>query len=129
MTPWHHAESSAKKWGGKPQDYIHIHDWLDETKQYTGDWTHRALRHHSAGVQWAIEKFGHTTENSDGELIPTKMVVELHIEEDCGFVPTVGHYLAPIRENPAKWMLMVKVKSTDTIRVSEDTPEKRRKKK
>jgi len=41
MTPFKHAESSAKKFGGLPEDYIKIHDWFDETKQYTGDWTHR----------------------------------------------------------------------------------------
>ena len=57
VTPWKHAESSVNKWGGKPEDYIEIHDWFDETKQYTGDWTHRVLRHHAAGIQWAIEKF------------------------------------------------------------------------
>ena len=37
MTPWSHAESSAEQFGGIPEDYIRIHDWLDETKQYTGD--------------------------------------------------------------------------------------------
>jgi hypothetical protein len=59
MTPYKHAISSAKKFGGIPMDYAEIHNWFDETKQYTGDWTHRALRHHSAGVEWAIQKFGH----------------------------------------------------------------------
>jgi hypothetical protein len=120
MTPWKHAESSAMKWGGSPIDYIHIHDWLDETKQFTGDWTHRALRHHSAGVQWAIRRFGHTVKTSDGKLIPTKMVVELHIEEDCGFIPTVAHYLEPLRNNPIEWMLMVKVKTTNMIPIVEE---------
>jgi len=70
MTPWKHAESTARKWGGSPSDYVHIHDWFDETKQFTGDWTHRALRHHSAGIQWAIDKFGHVVVNSKGHSIP-----------------------------------------------------------
>ena len=74
MTPWKHAESSVQKWGGSPSDYIALHDWFDETKQFTGDWTHRALRHHSAGVQWAIEKFGHTIINSLNQHIPTKFL-------------------------------------------------------
>jgi hypothetical protein len=28
-----HAKSSVKKYGGKPEDYIHLHEWLDETKE------------------------------------------------------------------------------------------------
>ena len=82
MTPWHHAVSSARKWGGKPEDFIAIHDWFDETKSFTGDWTHRALRHHSAGVQWCIERFGHTV-MADGKPVPVKLVAEQHVNEDC----------------------------------------------
>ncbi len=107
MTPWKHAESSAKKWGGKPEDYVVLHDWFDETKQFTGDWTHRALRHHSAGIQWAIEKFGHIIVNSNGQSIPTKMLAEQHVTEDCGFIPTPADYLNKLCQNPEKWMLTV----------------------
>jgi hypothetical protein len=107
MTPYKHAQSSQAKWGGTPEDYIVLHDWFDETKQYTGDWTHRALRHHSAGVQWAIEKFGHTIINSKGQKIPTKILAEQHLMEDCGFIPTPKDYLSPLVKNPEKWMLMV----------------------
>ena len=107
MTPYKHAQSSQSKWGGIPEDYIALHDWFDETKQYTGDWTHRALRHHSAGVQWAINEFGHTIENSKGQKIPTKLLAEQHLMEDCGFIPTPKDYLSPLVKNPEKWMLMV----------------------
>jgi len=24
-----HSKSSAKKFGGKPEDYLHIHNWFD----------------------------------------------------------------------------------------------------
>ena len=30
--PIDHAKSSAKKWGGQPEDYLHIHKWFDESK-------------------------------------------------------------------------------------------------
>ena len=119
LTPWKHAESSVNKWGGKPEDYIEIHDWFDETKQYTGDWTHRVLRHHAAGIQWAIEKFGHSIENSDGKEIPVKMIAERHVEEDCGFVPTVADYLKPTLKNPEDWMLRVKTTSVHVMQVTE----------
>ena len=112
MTPWKHAESTAKKWGGVPADYIEIHDWFDETKSFTGDWTHRALRHHSAGIQWAIERFGHVVINSKGQSIPVKTIAEQHVEEDCGWIPTPGDYLKTLAKNPEKWMLQVGKKST-----------------
>ena len=31
-----HAKSSAKKFGGKFEDYLHIHSWFDETKAWIG---------------------------------------------------------------------------------------------
>lgn len=108
MTPYYHALSSVKTFRGKEEDYLAIHDWFDETKQYTGDWTHRALRHHSAGVQWCIEKFGHYIINSDGNKVPVKLIAEQHIEEDCGFIPTPKDYLKPLMENPHDWMRRVK---------------------
>lgn len=111
MTPWKHAESSANKWGGIPSDYIALHDWFDETKAYTGDWTHRALRHHSAGIQWAIEKFGHVIINNLGQNIPTKILAEQHVQEDCGFIPTPKDYLSVLTKAPEKWMLMVGTKT------------------
>ena len=111
MTPLMHAQSSVHKWAGHWSDYIAIHDWFDETKVYTGDWTHRAMRHHSAGIQWAIEKFGHAIVNSSGHTIATKMIAEQHVIEDCGFIPTPKDYLSVIGKNPADWMLKVGKKS------------------
>jgi len=107
MTPYKHAQSSARKWGGCPTDYVALHDWFDETKAFTGDWTHRALRHHSAGIQWAIEKFGHVIVNSKGQNIPTKMLAEQHVEEDCGRIPTPQDYLKVIGKHAEPWMLKV----------------------
>lgn len=119
MTPWKHAESSASKYGGFPQDYIAIHDWFDETKQYTGDFTHRALRHHAAGIQWCIERFGHMIELSNGKQVPVKLIAEQHVVEDCGYVPTVADWLGSIKESPAGWMLKVAKKSVREMILSE----------
>src|SRR5258706_477765 len=41
--PNFHAISSAKKFGGRPEDYLHIHQWLDATKETFADFRHRAL--------------------------------------------------------------------------------------
>lgn len=110
MTPYDHARSSARTHGGAPEDYIDIHDWFDETKAFTGNWTHRALRHHAAGVQWCIERFGHSLTNSDGKVIPTKLIAEQHVTEDCGYIPVPSDWLKTLAEHPADWMLRVKVR-------------------
>lgn len=119
MTPYKHAESSVKKFGGVPEDYIEIHEWFDETKQYTGDWTHRAMRHHAAGVQWAIEKFGHCVVNTDKRIIPVKLIAEQHVMEDCGFIPTIQDWLKPVLESPRDWMLKVQKRSVTPLLVTE----------
>jgi len=30
---YHHAVSSARKWGGTPDDYIALHTWFDSSKE------------------------------------------------------------------------------------------------
>jgi len=45
-----HAKSSVKKYGGKIEDYIKIHEWFDETKAWIGHSYHRMFRHHSEGI-------------------------------------------------------------------------------
>lgn len=47
---YHHALSSARKWGGTAEDYLPLHQWFDESKEITADFRHRALRHHAQGI-------------------------------------------------------------------------------
>jgi hypothetical protein len=35
--PYHHALSSAKKWGGTAEDFLHLHSWFDESKMISAD--------------------------------------------------------------------------------------------
>lgn len=49
MKPFRHARNSAKLWGGKPEDYQDIHDFLDQSKATYADVRHRALLHHTLG--------------------------------------------------------------------------------
>jgi hypothetical protein len=121
MTPVDHARSSVTQWGGVIEDYLPIHNWFDETKQYTGDFTHRAMRHHAAGVEWCIEKFGNVISvvNDSGECVkvPVKLIAERHVTEDCGRVPTVQDWLVPVKKNPEKWMLAVKTKTVHLMQM------------
>jgi hypothetical protein len=100
---YYHAVSSAKKYGGKPEDYQHIHDWFDATKEQWADFRHRALRHHSQGIFEAERLFGVTVTNSDGKKVPVRYIGEQHVLEDCGGrIPTVADWLRCMR--PEAWM-------------------------
>jgi hypothetical protein len=100
--PWKHAESSARRFGGKADDYLAIHNWFDESKSFFTDFRHRALRHHAEGIFLAERIFGVTIVNSDGERIPVRYVGEQHVKEDLGRIPTAQDWLSQIR--PQRWM-------------------------
>lgn len=100
---WIHAKSSARRFGGKPEDYIHIHDWFDCTKELEATFRHRALRHHTHGIFEAEKVFGHILINSDGKEVPVRVVGEQHVKEDfSGYIPTVHDWLKTIKAEP--WM-------------------------
>lgn len=101
--PFHHAESSARKYGGTPADYQAIHDWFDASKAHLALPTHRALRHHTAGIFEAERLFGATLTNSALRVIPVRWIGEQHVKEDCGgIIPSVADWLTRI--TPAPWM-------------------------
>ncbi len=87
--PYIHAKNSVKFFGGKPEDYIDIHNWFDDSKSHLGDMRHRALKHHTAGIYEAERLFGERFTNSDGKTVYTRYVGEQHVIEDLGFLPTL----------------------------------------
>lgn len=108
MHPYHHAISSAKKYGGKLEDYLPIHTWFDESKAHYADHRHRALRHHSEGIFTAERIFGTTITNSENREVPTRFIGEQHVLEDLGFIPSVKDWLENIE--PQTWMRHVGTK-------------------
>jgi len=100
--PHHHAASSARKHGGIPDDYVALHSWFDASKEHLADFRHRALRHHTQGIFEAERVFGVTITNSDGRDIPTRILGEQHVREDCGRIPTLSDWLSTIKGEP--WM-------------------------
>jgi hypothetical protein len=100
--PIEHARNSAKKFGGKPEDYLAIHHWFDESKAFFADFRHRALRHHTQGIFLAERIFGVTILNLDGNAVPVRYLGEQHVKEDLGRIPTVQDWLSEIR--PQRWM-------------------------
>lgn len=101
-TSVYHAQSSVSKWGGSLDDYLPIHNWFDFTKAFHPDFRHRALRHHSLGIQECINEFGDYIELDSGKKVPVKLIAEQHVKEDCGRVPSVSEWL--INLTPVEWM-------------------------
>lgn len=101
--PQAHAESSAKRFGGIPQDYIAIHNWFDATKSHYAQWSHRALRHHTLGIFECEIRFGVYITNSSGFDVPVRVIGEQHVREDCGGrIPSVQDWLENLKIAP--WM-------------------------
>jgi hypothetical protein len=105
--PLIHAKSSVKKYGGKEEDYIHLHNWLDETKAWVGNSLHRMFRHHSEGIFEMEKIFGSSFINSDGKVVYTRYVGEDHIKEDCNnYIPSAHDWIKAIESNERPmWMI------------------------
>jgi hypothetical protein len=93
VKPFLHAKGSVSRWGGKPEDYMAIHDFLDSSKACMPDMRHRAVYHHALGCYLVERIFGHTLVNSDGREVSTRDVAEQHIIQDLGFLPSVEDWL------------------------------------
>ncbi|QNO12542.1 hypothetical protein SEA_MULCHMANSION_128 [Streptomyces phage MulchMansion] len=104
---FYHARSSARKWGGEPEDYIAIHEWIDASKAHFGDARHRALRHHTEGCWEAERVFGLTItvkkKRTGVEVrVPVREIAEQHIFEDLGYIPSLSDWLKNMELKP--WM-------------------------
>jgi hypothetical protein len=130
-SPYHHALSSVRQWGGIWQDYHPIHQWFDESKAHHADFRHRALRHHAEGIFLCEQVFGttialstcsrcghgpmhdeHMVTGEDPDIsphlftpkrIPVRWVGEQHVKEDLGGrIPAATEWLSAIKAAP--WM-------------------------
>lgn len=98
-----HSESSAHRFGGASEDYVPIHKFLDQSKLYLADWRHRALLHTTFGVALCEQFFGDLYRRpSDGGIVATRTIAEVHILEDMKAILTPADFL---REMPIRgWM-------------------------
>lgn len=94
MSHYHyHCVSSAKAFGGVAEDYAKLHAWMDRSRAGTDKLLHRMLAHHTQGIADGVALFGDTWEISTGARIPTSLILNRHVREDLGFMPTLEHYL------------------------------------
>lgn len=103
MKPYIHSKNSAKKYGGKPSEYLPIHDFMDSSKAVVPDMRHRAIFHSAFGCFIVEKVFGTTITNSDGKEISTRDIAEDHILEDLGCIPTLQDWLSEMTFQ--EWMM------------------------
>jgi hypothetical protein len=112
LKPFLHANISAKKHGGKPQDYQDIHDFIDSSKIAIPDVRHRAMLHSAWGCYLVERLFGPVRTNSDGRTYSPRDIAEEHIQQDLGFIPTLEDWL---KEMPIKEWMSGTLKRTKVI--------------
>lgn len=102
MKSYLHARVHAKKYGGVPDDYVDIDDFIDSSKQAVADVRHRAILHSAFGCFIVERVFGRTRVNSSGKTYSPRDVAEDHIQQDLGFIPSMEQYLNNMEIQ--KWM-------------------------
>lgn len=103
--PIFHAQSSARRFGGTPEDYLPIHDFMDSSKGAIADNRHRALTHNSWFLSHVLERvFGHVIVNSNGRQVSVREIGEQHVLEDFGlrFIPSAQDFLGEMEMK--SWM-------------------------
>ena len=93
MSPYDHALLSVRDFGGKVEDYLPIHEFLDQTKLHVSHNSHRLFLHNTLGIQIAEQLFGPQTGN-----VATREVARKHILQDCQKVPALTDILILIKQ-------------------------------
>ena len=132
MKPWIHSKISVKKFGGKPEDYIEIHNWFDQTKAHVPDARHRLILHNSFGVYLAEQQFGKIHQksdgtwvrlpiiiNSDGKDVSVRDIAEQHVLDDLGTIPTLEECMSNVSmpEDISGKIKSLKLSSSTNIRI------------
>jgi hypothetical protein len=101
MVPYDHSRLHARDFGGIPEDYLQLDNFLDATKLHCADSRHRAILHSTFGMYVAEQVFGPVIVNSEGCEIPTRELARRHVMQDCNCVPTVKEWLDAISAGTA----------------------------
>lgn len=102
MKPHIHAQLDVKHFGGKIEDYLDIHEFIDSSYHVLPDVRHRALLHNQFGLMLVERLFGLVRTNSDGRTYSPRAVAEGHIVADLGRLPSVQDYFNHLELKP--WM-------------------------
>lgn len=125
--PLIHSKSSVKRWGGKVEDYLPIHELIDSPKATMNNNTSRLLTHNTWFAYTIIPKiFGYNIVNSEGKSVDSVDIAMLHIAEDfrMKFVPTPQDYLKHLQLQ--SWMNngVKDIDNPEAVKIAEDFLEK-----
>jgi hypothetical protein len=125
--PLIHSKSSVKRWGGKVEDYLSIHQVIDSPKETMNNNAARMITHNI----WFCYKiipliFGYNITNSDGKSVDTTDIAMLHIAEDfrMKFIPTIQDYLKNMTLPDWIHNGVKVIDNPDSIKIAEDFLEK-----
>lgn len=104
MNPYIHSKNSAKKYGGIPEDYLEIHQFMDSAKDHLGTIVHRLILHNTFGISLAEKIFGDFVQTGTGKIVRTNYITNSigekvfirdiaqdHVREDlCGKIPSLS---------------------------------------
>jgi hypothetical protein len=103
VKPYVHAKASAARYGGTPEEYLFLHDFMDSTKAACADVRHRAVLHSAFGIFIVEKVYGTTYTNSIGKVVSIRDLAEDHVKEDLGCIPSLESWVKnmPIED----WMM------------------------
>jgi hypothetical protein len=125
--PMIHSKSSVKRWGGKVEDYLAIHELIDSPKASMNNNSSRALTHNTWFAYTIIPKiFGYNITNSDGRSVDTIDIAMLHIAEDfrMKFVPTPQDYLKHMEVQPWFCNGVKVVDNPEAVKIADELKER-----
>ena len=94
MNIWDHSRLSVRKFGGREEDYIHIHKFIDSSKLFYFNPRHRLLLHNMYGIEMTVKKFGDILTTSDHQKLLVRDIAAEHYKEDLnGRVPSLHDWL------------------------------------
>ncbi len=105
MNALEHAIASQKRRGGKVDDYLELHQFMDKSKEVISFNTHRCLTHHHFFIlNVVLPIFGHYITNSDGKQVSVKDICEqdhVFLDYRSKFVPSLNDYVSLLPNDTA----------------------------
>lgn len=102
MKPLQHAQISRKKHGGKWQDYIEVHSFLDSTKAACAHFKHRFFLHHVEGIELGVKIFGQNLVRSEVKAVEIRQLLTEHLIENVGSVVSVEDWAQDLKFSESK---------------------------
>lgn len=102
MKPLQHARITARRYGGRWQDWIAIHDWIDRSKMIFPSMQHRMFLHSDFGEWLTVKIHGETLKTTDETVVSTRDLFRDHQIEDLGRVVSLAEWLREI--DTVYWM-------------------------